>query len=153
MPSPQIEVLFFYDLSTGAPLTGLTPVFEFYKDDLGANLTPPTITEIGGGAYKFTPAFPADPLRAVIYVVDAGATANPRRQARFVRPEDWNTDVFDMGDVQDAVLGKWEIKTTGPDANHLIFYRLDGVTVLKKFLLTDAAGVPTTINPFKRTPV
>lgn len=58
-----------------------------------------------------------------------------------------------MDDVVDYHQGKWEIKTTGPDANRLILYRADGVTVLKKFDLADAAGNPTYISPFKRTPV
>jgi hypothetical protein len=160
MASPQIEVIVFYDLSTGAPLSGLTPTFEVYEDDLGNDLsgTAPTISEIGvSSVYKFTPAF-ADPDRGIIYVIDAGATANPRRVSRYMRPEDWATDdvataVADIAIIKTVTLGKWEIKSTGGDANHLILYEDDGVTVLQKFLLTDVSGVPTYINPFKRSPV
>lgn len=56
-------------------------------------------------------------------------------------------------DLQDETLGRWEVVTTGPDANRLVLYRQDGVTVLKKFNLQDASGSPTVINPFRRIPV
>jgi hypothetical protein len=67
------------------------------------------------------------------------------------------TTVTPMGtqltDLVDYAQGKWEIKVTGPDANRLVLYRADGVTVLKKFDLANANGDATFINPFKRTPV
>lgn len=56
-------------------------------------------------------------------------------------------------DLQDEALGKWQVFTTGPDANRLVLYRQDGVTVLKKFDLADANGSPAVVNPFRRTPV
>jgi hypothetical protein len=56
-------------------------------------------------------------------------------------------------DLLDYQAGKWEIKTTGADANRLILYRPDGVTVLKKFDLKNANGDPTFVNPFQRVPV
>lgn len=56
-------------------------------------------------------------------------------------------------DLHDETLGKWQIFTTGPDANRLVLYRQDGVTVLKKFDLADSGGTSTVINPFRRTPV
>lgn len=150
MASPKIEVFFLYD-GTGAPLTGATPTFDTYKDDLGANLSQPAITEIGGGAYKFTPDITTNPNRGIAYVVNGGASANPRRLARYVRPEDYAPDL--LPDLYDMNFGKWEIKTSGPDINRMITYRIDGVTILKKFDLFDAAGVPTSINPFRRDPV
>lgn len=58
-----------------------------------------------------------------------------------------------MADLRDEALGKWEIFTTGPDANRLVLYKSDGVTVLKKFDLANSAGSPAFVNPFKRTPV
>lgn len=58
-----------------------------------------------------------------------------------------------METLADIGLGKWEIKTSGPDANRLVIYRQDGVTVLKKFDLKDGAGDATFVNPFSRTPV
>lgn len=158
MASPKIEVVFFYDPSTGAPMTGLTPTFSVYKDDLGADKTPPGISEVGGGAYKFTVTVASE--RGVVYVVDGGASAAPRYQARYVRGEDWNADNADvpastldskLTDLHDEAFGKWEIRTVGPDANRIIFYRPNG-SVLAKFDLADAAGAATFINPFKRTP-
>src|SRR4051812_11254804 len=91
MASPHIEVVFIYD-NSGAPVAGLVPSFATYKDDLGANLAQPAITEIGGGAYKFTPVFVAN--RAVIYVMATGA--QPAYIAKFMRPEDFNIDNADV---------------------------------------------------------
>jgi hypothetical protein len=147
MASPKIEVFFLYD-SAGAPLTGATPTFDTYKDDLGANLAQPSITEIGGGAYKFTPVL--DPARGIAYVVDGGASSNPRRLARYVRPEDFATDL--VQDLWDIEFGKWQIATSGPDIHRLVLYRPDN-SILKKFDLFDSAGIPTSINPFRRDPV
>jgi hypothetical protein len=97
MASPKLEVFFLYNSTTGAPLTGATPVFETYKDHLGADVTAPSISEIGGGAYKFTPVF-ADPNKGLVYVIDGGASSAPRRVDRFMRPEDWKLDnLFNSG--------------------------------------------------------
>jgi hypothetical protein len=151
MTSPKLEVFFLYDATTGSPLTGATPVFDTYKDDLGVNLTQPAITEIGGGAYKFTPDITTNPNRGIVYVVDGGASASPRRVARYCRPEDFAPDL--LPDMYDMDFGKWQVATSGPDLNRLVTYRTDGTTVLKKFSLFDAAGVPTSINPFRRDPI
>ncbi len=151
MSSPKIEVFFLYDATTQAPLTGATPTFDTYKDDLGTNLTQPTISEIGGGAYKFTPDITTSPNRGIVYIVDGGASASPRRVARFVRPEDFAVDY--LPDMYDMDFGKWQIMVSGPDNHRLVTYRADGVTILKKFDLFDQAGVPTSINPFRRDPV
>lgn len=150
MASPKIEVFFLYD-GTGAPLTGAVPVFDTYKDDLGVNLTQPSITEIGGGAYKFTPDITTNPNRGIAYVIDGTAAASPRRLARYVRPEDYALDL--VVDLWDMEFGKWQIMTSGGDINRLVTYRTDGVTILKKFNLFDSAGVPTSINPFRRDPI
>lgn len=146
--SPKIEVVAFYDAS-GVPLTGLTPTFDTYKDDLGANLTQPAITEIGGGFYKFTPNL-TTPTRGIVYVINGGSTANPQRQARFVRPEDYFPDL--LQDLWDVEFGRWQVVTSGLDINKLVLYRPDG-SVLKKFDLLDQAGAPTTVNPYRREPV
>lgn len=159
MASPHIEVVFIYD-NAGAPLTGLSPTFLTYKDDLGFDLAQPAITEIGGGAYKFTPVFTAD--RAIVYVMTTGGY--PATYAKFMRPEDFNIDnvggsaaIEDLEQKVDELIqyqtGKWEIKTNGPDANRLIIYEADGIAVLKKYNLFDSQGLPTAINPFRREPL
>lgn len=149
MASPKIEVFFLYD-SAGAPLTGATPTFDTYRRDDGTDLigSAPAITEIGGGAYKFTPVFPTD--HGIAYVIDGGASANPRRLARYARPEDFATDL--VQDLWDIEFGKWQIATSGPDIHRLVLYRPDN-SILKKFDLFDSAGIPTSINPFRRDPV
>lgn len=146
MSSPQIAVFFLFD-GTGAPLAGVVPTFNAYRRDDGVDLigTAPAITEIGGGAYKFTPVFPAD--HGIAYVIDGGVTASPRYQGKYIRPEDFAVD-----DLWNLEFGKWQIHTSGPDLNRLVYYRPD-TTVLKKFDLFDSAGVPTSINPFRRDPI
>lgn len=91
MASPKLEVFFLYNASTGAPLTGATPAFTTYKDETGTNVTQPSISELAGGAYAFTPSFPSA-SHGIFYVVDGGATAAPRYAGRYMRPEDWNGD-------------------------------------------------------------
>lgn len=153
MASPKLEVFFVKSTATNLPLTGAagSMVFETYKNDLGANVTPqPTISEIGGGLYAFTPVF-SDAARGIAYVITTGASGNPDRIYRYMRPEDWNADKVDT--LVSIETGKWEIKTSGPDANRMIMYAADGVTVLYKFDLFDESGAATTINPFKRVPV
>lgn len=161
MASPKDENLFFFDPAADVPLTGLSPTFTTYKDDLGNDLAQPVISEVGGGWYKFTPVF-ADPDRSISYIVDGGVSASPRYIYRNMRPEDWNADNADtsvsavetkIDDIHAVSLGKWEIKTTGVDANRMILYAEDGVTVLKKFDLFDDSGAPTSVNPFVREPV
>ena len=157
MASPKIEVLFFFNASTGTPLTGLTPTFSSYKDDLGVDVTQPSITEIGGGAYKFTPTF-ADPDRGIIYVIDGGASAAPRYYSRFMRPEDWAED--DIAAIQATVErlkllkeGRWKIFTTGGDAGRLVLYAADNTTVIQKWDLKDATGAANINNVYERLPV
>jgi hypothetical protein len=161
MASPKLEAFALFHLTTGNPLTGQAGAMSFltYKDDLGANVFPlPTITEIGGGWYGFSPTFPVSPLRAVVYTVDTGANGNPAKVGRYMRPEDYNADGIPdlqtmLTQLRDFTEGKWQIVTSGADANRLVVYAADGVTVLKKFDLLDANNLPTAVNPFKRSPV
>lgn len=148
MASPQVVIFVLYDESTGVPLTGATPVFDTYKDDTGTNIAQPAITEVGGGAYKFAPVFPTN--KGLVYVIDGGAGSSPRRQAAFLRPEDFYLDI--IKDLQDETLGEWRIFTSGVDANRMVLYKQDG-SVLKKFDLQNSSGSPTTSNPFRRIPV
>jgi hypothetical protein len=93
--SPKIEVFFLYNAVTGVPLVGQVGLtFVSYKDDLGTNLTPPVIAEVGGpglggGAYWFAPIF-TDLARGIVYVVDTPNGSVPTYFSRFMRPEDWN---------------------------------------------------------------
>lgn len=149
MASPKILVFALFRASDGTPFTGQTPTFSNYTDETGSAVTPPAISEIGGGLYKFTPVFPTD--HGIAFVIDAGASAASRYVYGYLRPEDYYLDK--ILDLQDEVLGKWEVVTSGLDANRLVLYRQDGTTVLVKFDLTDNSGSPTTTAPYKRTPV
>lgn len=152
MASPKAKIFLVLNGSTGVPLTGAAGALSFsaYKDDLGTNLSAPAITEVGGGLYRFTPTFPASPDRAVAYVLDTGGNL-PAYLSEFMRPEDWYTD--SILDLFDGLLGKWVIFNSGPDANRLVLYRADGVTVWRKFELKDVGGSPTVSAIFQRVPV
>jgi hypothetical protein len=170
MASPKIEVFFLYNPATGAPLTGIIAALSFsvYKDELGNNILPlPAFTEIGGGAYCFTPTTTAN--HGIVYIVNATAAATPQYVSRFIRYEDWYTDNADIltsslqtdissikttvEDIQLYTEGRWKIFTSGPEANRLLIYAADGLTVLKRYDLLDDAGAPSVINPFERSPV
>lgn len=156
--SPTAETFFVFNISDGTPLTGAAGgmSFDTYKDDTGTNLTPPTIFEIGGGAYGFSPTF--TPGRGIVYVLSTGASGNPQKLSRYMRPEDYYADGIPsiaaiVADIQEFSEGRWKIFSDGPDANRMVFYRADGVTVLKKFDLLDADGNPAVFSPFERSPV
>lgn len=146
MASPKIVTFFLYDEAAGTALTGATPTFDAYKDDTGANLAQPAISEIGGGAYKFTPVFTTD--KCIVAVINGGAGSAPRRQGLFLRPEDYYID--DILDLTDATFGKW-VYDSGTYV--MTLYRADGVTVLAEFDMQDDAGAPTATNPYRRVPV
>ena len=160
MATPKREVFFFYDGITGAPKAGLTPTFVIYKDDAGADIAQPTIYELGGGAYYFTPTVSVD--QGLSYIVASGGGAIPKYYSRYIRYEDWyadNADVLTSGvsaivdDLQQTLNGKWVIYTTGPHANHLVHYAANGSTILHEFALYNINGVPATTNVFSRIPI
>jgi hypothetical protein len=150
MASPAIEVLFFYSASTGAPLTGLTPTFTTYTDTSATPVAQPVISEIGGGAYKFTPVLTAS--QGIVYVVDGGATASPRYQTRYIRTSDF-AGLDDVLTLLKYAEGRYKIFTSGPDANRLVLYDTDDVTVLIKFDLYNSAGSAAASNTYERVPV
>lgn len=149
MATPNPEVLFVYDGATGAPYTGLATALSFttYKDDTGANVTPPTITKVTDGIFKFTPVFSG---HAIYYIVSTGQA--PLYLARYMRPEEANTDsiptiLSTIQQMQQFEQGRWKMVS-----NQLIVYESDGVTELATFNLFDSSGNPTTANPFERVP-
>jgi hypothetical protein len=175
MASPKILTFAVFNTTTGVPQSGLAGslVFASYKDDTGANLTQPSFVEIGSsGIYYFLPVFTAN--RGIAFMIATGA--NPAYVSGYLRPEDFNIDNADattssvataVGNVLTALAtaqtdltlikklqtNKWEIKVTGPDANRMIFYDDDDVTPILKVDLLDQNGLPTSTNPYARTPV
>lgn len=164
MSSPKIITFFVFD-GANNPQLGATPTFETYKDNTGANLAQPTIFEMGGGAYYFTPIFPSN--KGIAFLIDTGH--NPPKLNGYARPEDYNIDNITAGggasqasvDAVQATVdlllkietNKWAIISTGPDSNRLVIYDNDGTTPLYKFDLKDSNNVATTINPFAKIPV
>lgn len=173
MASPKLETFFVTDVA-GTPVTGGAAgmSFEVYKDDQGTNVTQPTIVELAGGLYGFIPNFPVSTARSVIYVLNTGTNRVPARYYRNIRPEDWNDDGIPalqtgittmlsndtstaaaLADLQQILVGRWKIHTTGPDAFRLVYYAVDGVTVTHRFDLKNALGAAATLNPYERVPV
>jgi hypothetical protein len=86
----MIYVVFFSD--AGAPATGLSPGIDLYKkvsdnSDVGS---PPAVSEMGGGFYKFT----ATPAEALVARIDAGAglAAADRYKVMQITPYDGALD-------------------------------------------------------------
>jgi hypothetical protein len=124
-----------------------------------ATLTAPNWSEVtggpatGAGLYRVRlSAAQTDTTGPLAYVVKSTTSERFVGSIKVVAREEAETYAL-AADAHDEAFGKWEIFTSGPDANRLVLYRADGVTVLKKFDLTNALGAPSTINPFKRTPV
>lgn len=112
-----------------------------------------TAAAAGSGTYQLRlSTTDTNTAGSLMYVVKATTSDAFVGSIKIVANEevDTYTRVLDM---HDETLGKWQIFTTGPDANRLVIYRADGVTVLKKFDLADSTGTATVINPFRRTPV
>jgi hypothetical protein len=139
MPSPQIVQFTLIDPSTFAPVTGAVPTFVTYKDETGTNLSQPTIHEVGGGAYYFTPVFTLD--HTIHYLINPNASSQPVRVAGMVRPEDF------------AQEGQWRIFNTGGNTNQLWYYAADNTTVLAKYDLFDFDGNPASVGVAQRVPL
>lgn len=166
MASPKLITFLVLNPSTGVPITGIVGSLSFatYKDETGANLPQPTFVEIGGGLYYFIPSYTTN--HGIAYVISTSNT--PSYFAGYTRPEDWNTDNIDgsVAAVLSAISAiaadvtlikkleknKWAIVTSGPDANKMVFYDDDNTTPILKVALTDVNGVPTSTNPYARTP-
>lgn len=147
MAAPTPEVFLVLSLTTSLPLTGATPTFSYYAKETGSTVSQPSISEIGGGLYKFTPVF-ADTTHGICYVIATGG--NPAYVTRYMRPTDYATDL--LPDISAIEKGAWEIKQSGPNANKLLIYDTDNTTILFSFNLYDNAGSLTSVNPFKRVP-
>lgn len=148
--APIYEIFFVTSATTGLPLTGAAGAMSFanYTNEAGSVLTPPAISEIGGGFYKFSISY-ASPSHGVVYSILT--TGSPAYVYRYARPTDYSTDL--IPDLHTIAVGKWSIATSGGNANTLILYDLDGTTVLYKFNLLDSSGNPTSTAPFTRVPV
>jgi hypothetical protein len=99
-------VIYFSD--AGAPATGLTPSIITYKKvaDGSDVASPPAVSAIGGGGYKFT----ATPAEALFVVVDGGASLADadRYKVMQITPNDADLDapVSAVDTVVDAIKAK-----------------------------------------------
>lgn len=55
--------------------------------------------------------------------------------------------------LRNITAGRWKIHSVGPDANRIVYYAEDGVTIVAKFDLKDISGNPTFKSAFERIPV
>jgi hypothetical protein len=111
----MIYVLYFS--SSGVPATGLTPTIATYKKVAdGADVgSPPAVTAIGGGGYKFS----AIATEALLVVVDGGAgLANADRyKVLQITPQDGNLDapVSSRGSQADLTAVRLKTDNLPPD--------------------------------------
>lgn len=102
MASTKMITMEVYQLDGVTPLVGATPSWDYYRalsetSPYFADVSPPTIREIGTGAdrkgaYGFVPTTTAD--QAIHWRIDFGASASPRKHSGAFRAEDWNTDLI-----------------------------------------------------------
>ena len=111
--SPKLETFVVFKPAINLPWPGHTGMaFTTYITDLGVPVAQPSIVEIGGGMYGFTPVF-ASAVRGISYILDTNG-ANPTYFSRYMRPEDWNADNADLltSTVKTAVGGVQSTVTT-----------------------------------------
>jgi len=160
MASPQLQEFCIVDASTGVEVIGATigPSgihFSYYKDETGANLSMPTITEKGGGWYGFLPVFTTG--HCIQYSIQCGSAYVPSVVSNFLRPEDYAAELLDtstlstkLDELLDLGEGRWTIEKTGPNANRLVLYDRNGA-LLGTCDLLDSLGNPTSVNPYTRS--
>lgn len=127
----MIYKIYFAD--NGVAKTGLTPTFSsFKKVSDGSNVTPPAISEVGGGWYKTADyTAPED----IVGVVDGGAalTADADRYVPF----DATADDNGLEQTLDALLGKAVLDYS---ADTLTLYKRDGITSLVVMDMTESSA-------------
>lgn len=119
--------------------------FVSYMTEAGGTITAPTIVEIGGGGYYFTPTFSTN--HGIFFAIATGFA--PTYVSGYLRPEDFAGDqiptiALAVTSIQNFQQGNWKIFTTGADANKMVVYMPDGETVLMKFALTKTDGTAWT---------
>ena len=111
----MIYVVYFAD--AGAPKTGLSPSITIYKkvSDGSDVASPPAVSEIGGGFYKFT----ATPAEALVVRVDGGASLAPadRDKVMQITPHDADLDaqVSTRGSQADLAAVRLKTDNLPPD--------------------------------------
>lgn len=118
------------------PVTGVSigPAgirFLKYVDRTGSPRTTPTIVEIGGGSYGFTPS-DADELVGVCYLIDCTAAVQPRRVSGAVHK---NQSPFICWHLEDAAAVLW----TGADPSIAVWNDFSG-TARTKPNVVDVGG-------------
>lgn len=121
----------------------MTPTWSSLLKEDGSAFTPqPSISEIGGGWYKFTAPVTTENL---VGVIDGGATLND--VDRYVSA-DLTPDDFGLTDLLDAITKGTQV--LDPSGDTLTLKRRDGSTVLVTF---DLVKTSEAIGAYKaRTP-
>lgn len=127
--------------NAGAPTTGLTPVFNDFRDVATTlNVTTPPISEIGGGFYKFTvdwSSSPYDVVDSIVFQIYAGVTVTDPSEAYIV-------DRINQADQFYTVLNSvGTVVTTITNQCGAIQTDIDGIEVSLIDLSTDVAAVQT----------
>jgi len=162
MSSPKMVTFPIRNPSTGAAVLGKTGMsFTYYKTDAGSIVTPPSIVELGGGTYGFTPVF-ADPTHSLVYVLDTNGE-NPTDYSGVLRAEEWadpatqstlTTAAADAATAaaQATLARQMATNKAGEADNQYVVYADNGTDVLKRFNTFDDSGSPTTTRVFSRVP-
>lgn len=131
-----------YFSSLGAPQTGLTPTFLTYQNALtSASVTPPEITEIGGGWY----AFSITPSAVMVGVVDGGVSLATADRYKPVRTPVSAATAF--GSAQITVILADPVAATGiPDAE-VVILNADESLIVNTGLTNSIGQLTAQLNP------
>lgn len=144
MSSPANIIFNIVDISN-APVNGLTLSFTTYEDISGDALTQPTITGIGGGAYKFLLTFPSS-ATGIAYTINVPSGYAPAILTDYTRPLDWDLDDTSPHSIVFSIFDGLTPKT-GLSLSFSTYQDNDGTTLTPVSIIEVGGGF------YKFTPV
>ena len=135
----MIYVLYFAD--AGAPKLSLTPTITIYKkvSDNSDVASPPAVSEIGGGFYKFT----ATPTEALVVRIDGGSVLADayRYKVMQITPHDADLDVQVSTRGSQADLTAIKTKTDNLPADPASNTQVNTRVAASSYVAPDNAGI------------
>ena len=114
----------------------------------------------GTGSYELIlPAGALDTTGQLIYAISTPGNRTHVGVIKVVANEE--VDTYTLANtisgtverIQVLKEGRWKIFDSGPDANRLVLYDFDGISILQKWDLKDKTGAPSSTEVYERVPV
>ena len=106
-----------YVQSGGIPITGLSLTWSMFKNIVGDDITPPTISEIGNGWYKFD--FSGDIAQKYVGVINCGTAVDEK--SRYIP-----IDFVENGDETEAEVFVTPLYQDGYGVTYLVGLSIEG---------------------------